>query len=122
MGDVRMDGLNSPVIKSLEEMLGRFQGELITALPAWKQRLDADPGQLGTLEREVQAAFARGADMLIVGLIAVLMKTSAFDQACQSTRRDFGYPLESGRPRQIHVRLLGGLLVWRSEERRVGQE
>ena len=112
MGDVRMDGRNSPVIKSLEEMLGRFQGELITALPAWKQRLDTDPGQLGKLEREVHAAFARGADMLIVGLIAVLMKTPAFDRDCQSTRRDFSYPLESGRPRQIRVRLLGGLLVW----------
>jgi len=102
MGDVRMDGPNSPPIESLEQMVGRFQLELIAALPAWKQRLDADPGQLGTLEREVQAAFARGADMLIVGLIAVLMKTPAFDRACQSTRRDFSYPLESGRPRQIH--------------------
>jgi hypothetical protein len=107
-----MDGPDSSVVKSLEEMLGRFQMELITALPAWKKQLDADPGRLGSLEREVHAAFARGADMLIVGLIAVLMKTPAFDQACQNTQRDFRYPLESGRPRQIRVRLLGGLLVW----------
>ena len=112
MGGVRMDGPNSPLIESLEEMLARFQAELITALPGWRKRLDADPGQFGTLEREVQAAFIRGADMLIVGLIAVLMKNPAFDQACQRTRRGFRYPLGSGRQRQIRVRLLGGLLVW----------
>ena len=112
MGGIRMDGPNSPLIESLEEMLARFQAELITALPGWRDRFNADPGQLGTLERDVHAAFARGADMLIVGLMAVLMKAPAFDQACQNTRRDFQYPLESGRERQIRVRLLGGLLVW----------
>lgn len=112
MGGVRVDGPNSPLIESLEEMLARFQAELITALPGWRDRLNADPGQMGTLEREVQAAFARGADMLMVGLIAVLMKAPAFDRACQSTRRDFSYPLESGRERQMRVHLLGGLLIW----------
>ena len=60
MGGVCMDGPNSPMIESLEEMLARFQAELITSLPGWRDRLDADPGQLGTLERDVQAAFARG--------------------------------------------------------------
>lgn len=112
MGAVRVDGSNSPPIESLEEMLARFQAELITALPGWRNRFNADPGQLGTLEREVHAAFARGADLLIAGLMAVLMKAAPFEQACQNARSGFQYPLESGRERQIRVRMLGGLLVW----------
>ena len=71
MGGCRMDGPNSPLVKSPEEMVGRFQTELISALPGWKERLQGDPSQLTNLEREVQAAFSRGADMLIVGLLAM---------------------------------------------------
>jgi hypothetical protein len=93
-------------------MVGRFQGELIALLPGWKEQLKANPGQLAELEREVQAVFSRGADLLVVGLVAVVMKNRAFDQACERTRRGFAYPLERGRMRQIRVRLLGGLLMW----------
>lgn len=112
MGGCRMDGPNSPLVKSPEEMVGRFQTELISALPGWKERLQGDPSQLTNLEREVQAAFSRGADMLIVGLLAMVMKHAAFDQACEHTRKGFSYPLERGRMRQIRVRLLGGLVMW----------
>jgi hypothetical protein len=99
-------------VESPEEMVGRFQAELITMLPGWKERLMTNPGQLAELEREVQAMFSRGADLLTVGLLAVAMKDEAFDDACERTRRGFAYPLERGRPRQIRVRLLGGLLIW----------
>ncbi len=112
MGECRVDGKNSPPVESPEEMVGRFQAELITALPGWKERLTTNPGQLTELEREVQVAFSRGADLLIVGLLAVVMKNEALDDACERTRRGFAYPLERGRSRQIRVRLLGGLLIW----------
>jgi hypothetical protein len=107
-----MDGPNGPTIKSVEEMAGRFHGELLMLVPTWKQRLSEDPTRLEELEREVQAAFARGADMLVVGLMAVEMKQSKFDQACERTRRDYRSPLSRGRMRQLQIRLLGGLLVW----------
>ncbi|MEO5937046.1 MAG: hypothetical protein ABIP81_07515 [Terriglobales bacterium] len=112
MGDVRVDGRNSPPVTSPEEMVGRFQAELMSALPGWKERLTTNPGQLGELEREVQSEFERGAGLLVVGLLAVAMKSPAFDAACERTRRGFEYPLAAGRMRQIRVRLLSGLVMW----------
>jgi len=112
VGEYRVDGRNSPLVKSAEEMVGRFQAELMTALPDWKERLKADPGQLAELEREVHAAFSRGADLLIVGLLSLVTQERTMEEACERTRQDFAYRLERGRSRQIGVRLLGGLLIW----------
>jgi len=112
MGEYRVDGKDSPPVKSPEEMAGRFQAELMTMLPDWKQRLREAPEQMPQVEHDVHAAFARGADLLVVGLLAPAMKNEAFDQACEETRQNFAYPLERGRMRQIRVRLLGGLMVW----------
>ena len=112
MGGCRVDGPNSAWVKSAEEMFGRFQGELISSLPEWKERLKRCPDQLASLEREVHVAYARGADLLIVGLVSMVMKEKAFDEACEQTRRGFLYPLERGRMREVRVRLLGGLLMW----------
>lgn len=112
MGDCHVEGPNSPAVKSPEEMVGRFQAELMTSLPPWKERLRSNPEDLDALERDVHAAFSRGADLLVVGLVASVMKQEAFDKACERTRKDFAHPLERGRMRQIQVRLLGGLVMW----------
>lgn len=112
MGDFRVDGPNSPPVKSPEETAGRFQAELMTVLPDWKQRLRSEPDGLESLEREVRATFSRGADLLVVGLMAMVMKDPGFDRACEGTREGFAYPLEQGRERTLRVRLLGGLVVW----------
>jgi hypothetical protein len=93
-------------------MVVRFQAELLTALPEWKEQLRNSPDQLGKLERDVHAVFSRGADLLVVGLIAAVMKGEAFDQACEDTRQGFAYALERGRIRAVRVRLLGGLVMW----------
>ena len=112
MGDVRVDGPNSPPVKSSEEMIGRFQAELISALPGWKERVSSDPGRLAELERDVQQVFDRGAGLLIAGLIALVMKDPEFDQACERTRRGFDYPLAAGRMRQVRVLRTAQVLVW----------
>jgi len=112
MGDCGVEGPNGPSVKSPEEMAGRFHAELMTNLPGWRERLSVDPGQLEELEREVHAAFSRGADLLVVGLVAVVMKRMDFDEACERTRRSYVQPLRRGRMRQIRVRLLGGLVMW----------
>lgn len=112
MGGFHVDGPNTPAVKSPEEMAGRFQGELMTSLAGWKQRLLADPDCLVHLEREVHAAFARGADLLIVGLIALTMNSPDFGDRTQRTRKNAAVPLSAGRQRQIRVRLLGGLILW----------
>ena len=112
MGDYRVDGPESPCVRSAEEMAGRFQGELMTALPGWRERLGANPDQMVELEQEIHAVFSRGADLLVVGLLAVVTKTPEFTETCERTRRDTAVPLSRGRPRQIQVRLLGGLIMW----------
>jgi hypothetical protein len=93
-------------------MAGRFTGELLMFVPGWKQRLSADPGQLEFLEHEVHTAFARGADLLLAGLIAVVMRQPDFVAVSERTRSSYRQPLARGRERTIRVRLLGGLVMW----------
>jgi hypothetical protein len=93
MGACTVDGKDGPTIESVEEMAGRFYSEMLTLVPVWKQRLSAEPGQLEPLEREVQAAFARGADLLLAGLIAVVMKQPEFAAASEETRSGHLQPL-----------------------------
>ena len=112
MGDCCMDGPDAPFIKSAEEMGGRFQTELMIALPGWKKRLQENPDCLVEIERDVHKAFARGADMLVSGLIAMVMKTVEFAAAAEQLRQNAAVPLSGGRERQIRVRLLGGLVLW----------
>ena len=38
MGACTVDGPNGPTIESVEEMAGRFYGEMLTLVPVWKQR------------------------------------------------------------------------------------
>jgi hypothetical protein len=107
-----MDGPDTPFIKSAEEMGGRFQAELMMALPGWKKRLQGNPDCLVEIEQDVHQAFARGADMLVSGLIAMVMKTAEFAAAAEQLRQNAAVPLSGGRERQIRVRLLGGLILW----------
>lgn len=112
MGDCRMDGPDTPFIKSAEEMGGRFQAELMMALPGWKKRLQGNPDCLVEIEQDVHQAFACGADLLVSGLIAMVMKTAEFAAAAEQLRQNAALPLSGGRERQIRVRLLGGLILW----------
>jgi hypothetical protein len=93
-------------------MAGRFSSELMTLMPGWKARLTARPDELEQLEHDVHAAFDRGADLVLAGLIAVVMKQAEFASSCEETRRSFEQPLTAGRQRDIRVRLLGGLVMW----------
>jgi hypothetical protein len=112
MGDFRVDGPQTPCVQSPEEMAGRFQAELMTALPEWKRRLAADPDRLIELEREIHSAFSRGADLVVVGLMAVVTNAPQFGETREHARQDAAVPLSRGRLRQVQVRLLGGLIMW----------
>jgi len=87
MGGYRVDGPQGPCVESPEEMVGRFQAELMTVLPAWRQKLAANPGQMMELEQQVHAKFSRGADLLIVGLMAVVTNTPEFSEGCEQVRQ-----------------------------------
>lgn len=84
----------------------------MTFIPQWKGRLSEDPSCLEDLEHDVHGAFDRGADLLLAGLLAVVMKQPQLEEAAHQTRADYRFPLERGRPRTLQVRLLGGLLIW----------
>ena len=112
MGGASVDGKDKPGIESVEEMVVRFTGELMAEVPQWKTRIRERPEDLEALEREVHVECARGADLVVAGLVSVTMKEAAFQQACDETRDSFAYPLSRGRERTIRVKLLGGLVMW----------
>jgi len=112
MGGCSVDGPNGPEVEGTIETAGRFYAEVATLLPQWQQRLEERPERLPEIEQEVHRQFARGADLIIVGLFSLLLKNRDFEQVAEDSRRRFAYPLQKGRQRTTKVRLLGGLLVW----------
>ena len=58
-----------PVIQSVVDVAVRFSTELTLALPEWEERLKENPSDLEGIEREVHILAARGADMVVAGLI-----------------------------------------------------
>ena len=112
MGGVSVDGRDGEFIKSLSEMLVRFNGEVFSRLTEWERRLKADPQNLEALEQEVQREFARGAGLLVAGLISVVMQTPEFSAAAEQTRKEYSVPLSKGRDRKMSIQLLGGVIIW----------
>jgi hypothetical protein len=112
MGVCKVNAADGPAIESVEEMAGRFSSELMMLMPGWKVQLSEHPEGLHELESQVHAAFARGADLVVAGLIAVVMKQASFEARCEQARASFAQPLGRGRQRTIQVRLLGGLIMW----------
>ena len=112
MHGLDMGQSNPERIESAEEMLTRFFAQLVPKLTLWKQQLTDHPGQLAALERTIHDAFARGADMVVAGLISATMIEEGFEKACQSSRDNFSRPLQKGREKRVAIRLLGGMLFW----------
>lgn len=112
MGGAQVDSSSAPFVISPEEMAGKFQAELMTLMPVWKKRLAGEPSQLEQMEREVHAQFARGADLVVTGLLVLVMGRAEWEASTEQTRIDFQHPLTRGRERKRAVRLLGGLLIW----------
>jgi len=112
VGVAQVDGPDRPFVKSAEEMAGKFSAELMGQMPSWKSRLVENPACLPQLEQDVHAAFARGADLVVTGLLAMVMGREDFLAEAERTRRECDTPLRPGRERKIQVRLLGGLVIW----------
>jgi hypothetical protein len=107
-----MDGRNGESIRSPHDMFGRFTAELTPQIQPWQQSLLEQPGDLESIEKTVHQAFARGADMMVAGLIAGAIASESLQQAAAATGKQFSQPLQKGRERTIAVRLLGGMLIW----------
>ncbi len=112
MGDATVDGKNGDPIQSVAEMFAKFSGELIPRLPEWEKQLAADPEQLDELERDIHKAFARGAGLVVAGLVSVAMQKKEFAERAEQTRQQFAQPLSKGTNRKMAIRLLGGVIMW----------
>jgi hypothetical protein len=112
MGGVSVDGRDGEFIKTVAEMLVRFTGSVFPKLAEWEQRLKADPQNLDALEQEVQQEFARGAGLVVAGLISVVMQTPEFSSLAEKTRQEYSVPLSKGRERRTSIQLLGGVMMW----------
>ncbi len=91
-----MDGRDGEQIQSVHDMIGRFTTELLGKLEPWRDVLRDNPADLETIETSVHQAFARGADMLVAGLIATTMAEQPFQDAAEQTRQQFSRPLQKG--------------------------
>jgi hypothetical protein len=103
---------NGDFVSSPDQMLGMFVGELSRNFKPWIERLQQDPQSLSQIEQEVAAVCARGAGMIVVGLMAVVHASEQFTQAAERARKHFAYPLGRGRDRRLSVQMLGGFVIW----------
>lgn len=111
MGELSV-GDEEKLVQSVEELALRFHTEVFQKLPQWQQQLSTNPAECQTLELEVHREFRRGADLVMAGLLAVVMKLSSFEEACEQTRTSYEVRLTKGRMRKLKLRLLGGLIIW----------
>ncbi len=107
-----MDGSQGNFIQSTQEMILRFTSEVSAQTQQWTMRLIECPADLEVIERSVHDAYARGADMLVAGMMAATIRDGQIEVAAEQTRQQFSRPLQKGRERTVAVQLLGGLLVW----------
>ena len=112
MGGVSVDGRDGEFIKSVPEMLVRFTGDVFPKLAEWERLLKANPQNLDAIEQEAHQEFARGAGLVVAGLISVVMQTKEFALAAEKTRREYSVPLSKGRDRKMSIQLLGGVMMW----------
>jgi hypothetical protein len=111
-GGGSVDGRDGEFIKSVTEMLVRFTGGVYPKLADWEGRLRSDPQSLDGLEQEVQQEFARGAGLVVAGLISVVMQTREFAATVEKARQEYAVPLSKGRERKMSIQLLGGVMMW----------
>ncbi len=99
-------------IQSTQEMLLRFTAQVSVEAEQWTKRLIDRPVDLEVIERAVHGAYARGADLLVAGMIAATINDGQILVAAEQTRQQFSRPLQKGRERPVAVQLLGGMIFW----------
>jgi hypothetical protein len=110
--ELSVDGANGGKVKTVEEMVVRFCVEMSGTVPAWLEQLKKAPESMEELQNTVHVAFARGADLVFAGMMAVVLQDKEFAKMAEDTRRHHPNRLDRGRGRKVRVRLLGGLIVW----------
>ena len=111
-GDASMDSQGQIKIVSAVEMSIRFQTQVVAKIPQWQKQLSDASLDFADLELEIQKEFLLGAGYIMAGLVAVALNQSAFEEACEETRKSYDVPLAKGRMRSIRVQLVGGLIFW----------
>ena len=99
-------------IQSTQEMILRFTTQVSAEAEQWTKQLIDRPADLEVIERAVHNAYARGADLLVAGMISATIKDGQILVAAEQTRQQFSRPLQKGRERPVAVQLLGGMIFW----------
>ena len=107
-----VEGQQGNLIQSNQEMILRFTSQITTDAVQWTEELIHCPADLEVVERKVHRAYARGADLLVAGLMAAAIKEGKVLEAAERTRKEYSRPLQKGRERAVAVQLLGGMIVW----------
>lgn len=92
-------------------MILRFIAEVNVQTERLTQQLIQRPTNLEAIAREAHAAYARGADMFVAGMMTATIKDGQIEVAAEQTRKQFSRPLQKGRGRTAAVLLLRGMLV-----------
>lgn len=112
MQGISVEGPQCNFIQSTQEMILRFTSDISANVEQWTKQLIHSPADLESIERTVHNAYARGADLLVAGLIAAAINDGKLLETAEQTRQQFSRPLQKGRERPIALQLLGGMLVW----------
>lgn len=112
MEGMSVEGPQGNFILSTQEMILRFTSQVSVDAEQWTKQLIACPADLETIERTVHKAYARGADLLVAGLMAATISDGKILESAEKTRQQFSRPLQKGRERPVAVQLLGGMIVW----------
>ncbi len=107
-----MGDRNGPQVESAQAMVSLFHTEVVGQLKGWGESLQEDPAGLQQLEADIGKQFARGADMVVAGLLHQTMRAPSFELNSEKTRKRFSRPLQKGCERTVAIRLIGGMLVW----------
>ena len=105
-------------------MILRFTSQISVDAEQWTQQLIDCPGDLEAIERTVHKAYARGADLLVAGMMAATIKDGKFMEAAEQTRQTI-FTSAAKRSRTPHRRstsrghgCLGGDAVLRPKKKR----
>ncbi len=112
MQGMLVDSPQGNFIQSTQEMILRFTSEVSFNTEQWTKQLINCPADLEVIERSVHNAYARGADLLVAGMIAATINDGQIIVAAEQTRQQFSRPLQKGRERTVAVQLLGGMIFW----------
>ena len=78
--DVRVESLNGPMVKNVDEVLRQVQQQLQDQQGQWVSQLRDQPGKFADLEARIHQTFQGLADQVVAGVLAQVTAAADFAQ------------------------------------------